>query len=101
MDNSYWTRFISFIKDSFTQKFKYCFPGCIMGLFGAKSLLFAGLSSEMVTLGAYCLKFVGTVLMATGSGLGTAYGALLIEKYKSRQKKSPLDDIKRKKRNAA
>lgn len=71
-----------------------------MGMFGAKSLLFAGLPSEMVTFGAYFLKFVGTIFMAVGSGLGTAYGALLIEKYKDRQKKSPLDDQRRKDRAA-
>lgn len=84
MESSIWTRIKAFIQQSLTSKFKAFFPGCVIGLFGAKSLLFAGLPPEVVTFGAYCLKFMGTVLMAFGSGLGTAYGALLIEKHKNK-----------------
>lgn len=57
-------------------------PGCIVGLLCGKSLLFAGLPAELVTFGAYCLKYMATIFMAFGSGLSTAYGAYLIEKYK-------------------
>lgn len=84
MEKSVWERIRSFVQDSLTSKFKAFFPGCIIGLFSAKSLLFAGLPDEVVTFGAYCIKFMGTVLMAFGSGLGTAYGALLIEKHKNK-----------------
>lgn len=92
---SYWTRFIHFVKKSLTEKFALFFPGAVIGLLSGKSLLFSGLPAEVITFGAYCLKFVGTVLMAIGSGLGTAYGALVIEKYKNRQKKSPSPNRKR------
>lgn len=89
MENSIWERLKNFVQASLTSKFKAFFPGCIIGLFGAKSLLFAGLPPEVVTFGTYCLKFLGTVLMAFGSGLGTTYGALLIEKHKNKQNEPP------------
>lgn len=69
-----------------------------MGLFGAKSLLFSGLSSEVVTFMAYCIKYAGTVIMAFSSGLATSYAAYLVDKHKERQKKSPNQ---KRKRNAA
>lgn len=95
---SYWSRFLQFVRESITQKFKAFYPGVIVGLFGAKSLLFAGLSSEMVTLGAYCLKYVGTIVMSFSSGLATAYAAYLIDRHKEK-KVSPTST--RKKKNKA
>ena len=95
MDTNLWSRIRQFIQTSFTEKFKYCLPGCVMGFIGSKSLLFSGLPAEMVTFGAYVLKYIGTVLMAFGSGLATSYAAHLVEKYK--EKKSPDQPIKRKK----
>lgn len=94
MEPSYFTRFIAFVKSSFQEKFKVFLPGAIVGLFGAKSFLFAGLPSEMVTFGAYALKYIGTVIMAFSSGLATAYAAYLIERYKEKQN----GKIKQKKR---
>jgi hypothetical protein len=72
-----------------------------MGLFGAKSLLFSGLPAELVTFGAYCIKFVGTVLMATGSGLGTAYGAYIIEQHKKKRNEPRQTQKKRGRGKAA
>lgn len=60
-------------------------PGALVGLFGAKSLLFSGLPDKMVTLGAYIIKYVGTVIMAFSSGLATAYAAYLIDQYKNKK----------------
>jgi hypothetical protein len=85
MESSLWERFKQFIQDSFTEKFKYCLPGCIMGLFGARNLLFSGVPAELVTLGAYTIKYLGTVFMAFGSGLATSYAALIIERYKNKK----------------
>jgi hypothetical protein len=99
MENSLWHRFVQFVKSSFQEKFKVFLPGAIAGLFGAKSLLFAGLPPEAVTFGTYVLKYIGTVLMAFSSGLATAYAAFLIEKHKENQKKSPSG--KRKNNRAA
>jgi hypothetical protein len=99
MEPSIWSRIRQFVQQSFTEKFKYCLPGCIMGLLGAKSLLFAGLPAEMVTLGAYVLKYVGTVLMAFGSGLATAYAAYLIDQYKN--KKNVKQSQKRRKKGSS
>ena len=82
-------RFIQFIKSSFQEKFKVFLPGALVGLFGAKSLLFAGLPDKMVTLGAYIVKYIGTVIMAFSSGLATAYAAYLIEEHKKKK------DVKR------
>lgn len=96
---SYWTRFLSFIRSSFTDKFKAFFPGALVGLFSAKSLLFGGLPTEVVTFGTYILKYIGTVAMSFGSGLATAYGAFLIDRYK--EKKSPIPPIENKKRKRA
>jgi hypothetical protein len=89
MEPNIWGKLKSFIQNSFSEKFKYCFPGCIMGFWGAKSLLFAGLGSEMVTIGTYILKYVGTVLMAFSSGLATSYAAYLIEKFKTNSNVKP------------
>jgi hypothetical protein len=97
MEHSIWRRLKCFIQESLSEKFKVFFPGMCMGFFGAKSLLFSGISAEMVTFGTYVLKYIGTVIMAFSSGLATAYAALLIEKHKERQKKSPIDSVKRKK----
>jgi hypothetical protein len=55
-----------------------------MGIVGGKSLLFSGLPAELVTLGAYCAKYIGTLLLAFGSGLATSYAAYLVEKHKNR-----------------
>lgn len=116
MEQSIWQRFKVFIQqvvrekikafkifiwESLTQKFKAFFPGCVMGLFGAKSLLFSGLPAEAITFGAYLLKFMGTVLMAFGSGLGTSGGAYLIEKYKNRKNDKPQKKRERSKRDKA
>jgi hypothetical protein len=95
MEKSIWDKFVRFIRESFSEKFKYCFPGCLMGFWGAKSLLFAGLSSEMVTIGAYILKYIGTVLMAFSSGLATSYAAYLIEKHKNKKDESQTRTRKR------
>lgn len=96
---SYWTRFIQFVRESITQKFKAFYPGVIVGLLGSKSLLFSGLPSEMVTLGAYCLKYIGTVVMSFSSGLATAYAAYLIDRHKEK-KSSPTGTRKRKNKAA-
>lgn len=84
MEKSLWEKFAHFIRQSTTEKFKTFYPGVLVGLFGAKSLLFAGLSSEMVTLGTYVLKYIGTVVMAFSSGLATAYAGYLIERHKEK-----------------
>ena len=97
MGNSLWQRFRAFVQDSFTQKFKYCFPGICMGFVSARSLLFSGLPAELVTLGSYILKYAGTVVMAFSSGLATSYAAYLIEKHKEHKKK----DTTTRKRNKA
>jgi len=94
MEPHLWNRFIQFVKGSFQEKFKVFLPGALVGLFGAKSLLFAGLPDKMVTLGAYVIKYIGTVIMSFSSGLATAYAAYLIEQYK--QKKN--GKVKQKKR---
>lgn len=85
MEPTYFERFLAFVKGSFQEKFKVFLPGAIVGLFGAKSLLFAGLPDKMVTIGAYIIKYVGTVIMAFSSGLATAYAAYLIEQYKKKK----------------
>lgn len=56
-------------------------PGCVMGFIGSKSLLWSGVD---VTFLAYVLKFTGTVIMAFGSGLATAYAAYLVDQYKKK-----------------
>lgn len=85
MESSIWEKFKIFIRESLTQKFKAFFPGCIMGFIGSRSLLFSGLPAEMVTVGAYVLKYIGTIIMAFSSGLATSYAAFLIEKYKNKK----------------
>lgn len=85
MDRTIWEKFAAFIRQSITEKFKTFYPGVLVGLIGAKSLLFAGLSNEMVTLGAYILKYIGTVIMAFSSGLATAYAGYLIEQHKEKK----------------
>jgi hypothetical protein len=84
MGTDIWERVRCFIQDSYSKKFKFSFPGCIMGFIGAKSLLFAGLPAEMVTIGAYVIKYMGTIIMAFSSGLATSYAAYLIEKFKNK-----------------
>jgi hypothetical protein len=99
MEPSIWGKFLSFVKTSFTQKFKAFMPGCVMGFVGSKSLLFSGLPAEMVTLRAYVLKYAGTVFLAFGSGLATSFAAYLVDRYK--EKKSPNSSMKMKKRKSA
>lgn len=89
MESSIWHRLWSFIKGSYTEKFKFAFPGIIIGFYGGKSLFFSGLAAEVVTILAYAVKYIGTVFMAFSSGLATAYAAYLIERHKESQKKSP------------
>jgi hypothetical protein len=95
MEHSYFDKFIQFIKQSLTQKFKVFFTGSLMGLFGAKSLLFSGLSSEMVTFGTYVAKYIGTVIMAFSSGLATAYAAYLIDRHKEKKVASKKGEKKK------
>jgi hypothetical protein len=93
---SFLARLVQFAKKSITENFAFFFPGALAGFFSAKSLLFAGLPSEFVTFWAYMVKFVASVVMAVGSGFGTAYGA---DKFKRwREKKSPdtTENTKRK-----
>jgi hypothetical protein len=85
MENSLWNRFVSFIKNCFTEKFKTFLPGCCMGFVGAQHLLWAGVPISLVT---YVVKYVGTVFMAFGSGLATSYAAYIVDRYKHRKKES-------------
>jgi hypothetical protein len=85
MEPNLWSKFVQLVKESFSSKFKAFFPGCIVGLLSAKSLLFAGLASEVITFWAFLVKFVATVVMSFGSGLATSYAALIIERYKNRK----------------
>lgn len=101
MEKSIWEKFAHFIRQSTTEKFKTFYPGVLVGLLGAKSLLFAGLSSEMVTLGAYVLKYIGTVVMAFSSGLATAYAGYLIERHKEKKNDKEKGPKKRQKGKAA
>ena len=95
-----WKSFARFVRESLTEKFKTFLPGCIVGLGVAKSLLFSGLSADAITVAAYCIKYIATVFMCVGSGLGTAYGAYLVKKITNtdnEQVKSPAkkDDNER------
>jgi len=94
-----WTRFVQFVKESLSNKFKAFFPGCLVGLFSAKSLLFAGLPSEVVTVGAFLAKFVATMVMSFGSGLATSYAAYRFDKFKN--KKNEPKPPKRSRKKAA
>ena len=99
MEQSIWERLKNFIRESLTQKFQAFFPGCVMGFIGSRSLLFANLPAEMVTIGAYVLKYIGTIIMAFSSGLATSYAAFLIEKYKN--KKNVKQSQKRRKKGSS
>lgn len=98
MEPNLWAKFKTLVQESLSSKFKVFFPGCLIGLFGAKSLLFAGLPAEIVTFGAYCIKFVGTLLMSAGSGLATTWGAKKMEKWlgPADEKKNPPKNRKNK-----
>lgn len=87
MESNLWTKFVQFVKHSLKEKFALFFGGTFIGWFGGMSLFFSGLSPEIITLGAYVLKFMGTLLMAFGSGLGTTAGAKWVER--KFEKKSP------------
>jgi len=102
MEPSVWAKIQSFLRECFKEKFKIFFPGSLLGLFAGKSLLFSGLPAELVTFGAYLLKFVGTVLMAVASGAATTYGAKWVEKKLSPNEKKSPDPIKKgRNKNAA
>lgn len=101
MDRTIWEKFAAFIQQSITEKFKTFYPGVLVGLIGAKSLLFAGLPSEMVTLGTYVIKYIGTILMAFSSGLATAYAGYLIERHKENKNEKSKGPQKRQKGKAA
>lgn len=85
MEQSIWSRFRKFIQESVKAKFTAFFSGSCMGLYVSMHFLFAGLPSELVTVGAYILKYIGTCILSFSSGLLTAYGAYLIEKIKNKQ----------------
>jgi len=55
-------------------------PGMLMGFISADHILWVGVPLSVVE---YCVKYVGTVFMAFGSGLATSYAAYLIEKLKT------------------
>ena len=93
MESSIWGKFLSFIKASFTQKFKAFMPGCLMGFVGAQHILWVGVSVSLVT---YITKYAGTVFMAFGSGLATSYAAYLIEQYKNKKNVQKSHQRKRK-----
>jgi hypothetical protein len=71
-------------------------PGVLMGFIGGKHLLWA---LPIVSVVEYCIKFIGTIFMAFGSGLSTAYAAYLIEQHK--KKKDGTQTRKRKRDRAA
>ena len=95
MEQSIWSRFRKFIQESLKAKFTAFFSGSCMGLYVSMHFLFAGLPSELVTVGAYILKYIGTCILSFSSGLLTAYGAYLIEKFKN--KKETIGKNKKKK----
>lgn len=97
MEPTYFERFIQFVKSSFREKFKAFMPGCVMGFIGSKSLLWSGVD---ITFLVYVVKFIGSVLMAFGSGLATAYAAYLVDRYKENQKKIPPKEKRKNKRAA-
>jgi hypothetical protein len=76
-----WKSFILFVKRSLFEKFKAFFPGLCMGLIASRALLFSGLPAELVTVGAYIIKYIGTCFLALSSGLCTSYAAILAEKW--------------------
>ena len=78
----FWSRFIAFIKESLTQKFKAFLPGVFMGFISAQHILWIGVPATLVE---YAGKYIGTVFMAFGSGLATSYAAYLIDQYKKKK----------------
>ena len=94
-----WKSFILFVKRSLQEKFKNFFPGLCIGLIAGKSLLFAGLPTELVTAGAYVVKYVGTCFLAFGSGLCTSYAAVLIDRWTKNKSLKSNENGKAKKDN--
>lgn len=94
MESSAWAKFCQFIKSSLQEKFKAFMPGVCMGFIGAQHILWIGVSVSLVT---YIFKFIGTVLMAFGSGLATSYAAYLIDRFKTKRNESPKPQKKREK----
>jgi len=83
-----WTTFKSFVKKSLTEKFKAFFPGSIVGIIAGKSLFFSGLAPELVTIGAYVIKYASTCLLAFGSGLCTSFASVLVSKWSKTEEKN-------------
>lgn len=92
MERSIYERLRRFIWGSLTEKFKAFMPGVCMGFVGAQHLLWIGVPVSLVT---YIFKFLGTVLMAFGSGLATSYAAYLIDRYKTKRNEGSKPQKKR------
>ena len=96
MEQSYWSRFTQFVKDSYTQRLKQSSGGLFMGLITANNLLFAGVLANLVGPLWWIFKGICTVFLAFFTSLATSYAAYLIEKHKENQKKSPTTKRKNK-----
>lgn len=94
-----WKSFILFVKRSLSEKFKTFFPGLCMGLLASRALLFSGLPAELVTIGAYAIKYVSTCFLALGSGLCTSYAAVLIDRWTKNKSLNNNENGKSKKDN--
>lgn len=70
-----------------------------MGFLASRALLFSGLPAELVTIGAYAIKYVSTCLLALGSGLCTSYAAILIDRWTKQKSLNTPDNGKQKKDN--
>lgn len=90
------SQFLAFLKSLFGEKFKVFFPGVCMGFIGSKHFLWIGIPATWLD---YALRGIGTVVMAFGSGLATAYAAYLVDRLK--EKKSPSQKEKNTKRKRA
>jgi hypothetical protein len=88
MEPSPWTRFIAFIKDSYTARIKHAFSGVLMGFIAGQHLLFAGALADLVTAGWWIFKGISTVVLAFFTSLATSYAAYLIDKHKNKNNES-------------
>jgi len=99
MEPNLWTRFVEFVKESYTSRLKHAFSGICMGFIGAQHLLYSGVLANLVTNGWWIFKGICTVILAFCTSLATAYASKLVEIHMDKNREKPQKTIKNEKAN--
>lgn len=85
MEQSIWSVFCRFVKESYTKRLRIVASGLFMGLISSNNIFFAGFMASLVGPLWWVIKGIGSVVLAFSTSLATAYAAYLVETHKNKK----------------